>query len=229
MWRLGIESIGSDITRDYLEMAIQRCGAQVPHLVVADTENLPLRSEAVDAVLGFDAFHHIPDRRRAMLEFHRSLRPGGRVVLAEPNAEQRAWPGSKDVMEKYGILEKGMDWKDILQYVDGLPFEPPEQHFHLRVERTPLGRRLLAERLSEKSLERYACVPWNVFTIRNPRRSLTHAVSGRHTACFWENLVERADGATSRRRRSAVPAPQVRPGHLPGAIAAASSTPAPSA
>lgn len=173
MWRLGIESIGSDITRDYLEIAIQRCGAQVPHLVVADTENLPLRAEAVDAVLGFDAFHHIPDRRRAMLEFHRALRPGGRVVLAEPNAEHEHAQGPKDVMEKYGILEKGMDWKDVLQYVDGLPYEPPEQHFHLRVERTPLDRRLLAERLNAKAFERYACMPWNVFTIRKPPATAT--------------------------------------------------------
>ena len=168
MGRLGMEAIGSDITRDYLELAVERCGAQTPHLVVADTENLPLRAEAVDAVLGFDAFHHIPDRRRAMLEFHRTLRPGGRVVLAEPNAEHEHAQGSKDVMEKYGILEKGMDWKDVLQYVDGLPYEPPEQHYHLRVERTPLDRRLLPEPLNAKAFERYACVPWNVFTIRKP-------------------------------------------------------------
>ena len=167
MWRLGLEAIGSDITRDYLELAIQRCGPQTPHLMVADTENLPILGDAVDAVLCFDAFHHVPDRRRAMQEFHRVLRPGGRVVLAEPNGEHEHAEGSQEVMRKYGILEKGMDWKDVCDYVAGSPFELPEEHVHLRVPRASLGL-LPSSTVTFESLLNHALLPWNVFSIRKP-------------------------------------------------------------
>lgn len=168
MGRLGIEAIGSDITRDYLERAIARCGPAAPHLVVADSENLPMRPGVLDAVLAFDAFHHIPDRRKALTEFHRALRPGGRVVLAEPNAAHEHAAVSREVMEKYGILEKGMDWKDVLEYLEGLPFEAPEEHFHLRVERSSLGRSIFPPRANAAFVSRHATVPWNVFSIRRP-------------------------------------------------------------
>jgi SAM-dependent methyltransferase len=52
----------------------------------ADAESLPFASASFDLVFGHAVLHHLPDLRRAFAEFHRVLRPGGRIVFAgEPS------------------------------------------------------------------------------------------------------------------------------------------------
>jgi SAM-dependent methyltransferase len=52
----------------------------------ADAESLPFADESFDLVLGHAVLHHLPDLGRAFAEFHRVLKPGGRVVFAgEPS------------------------------------------------------------------------------------------------------------------------------------------------
>jgi ubiquinone/menaquinone biosynthesis C-methylase UbiE len=52
----------------------------------ADAESLPFADVSFDLVLGHAVLHHLPNLRRAFAEFHRVLRPGGRIVFAgEPS------------------------------------------------------------------------------------------------------------------------------------------------
>jgi SAM-dependent methyltransferase len=52
----------------------------------AEAESLPFADASFDLVLGHAVLHHLPNLRRAFSEFHRVLRPGGRVVFAgEPS------------------------------------------------------------------------------------------------------------------------------------------------
>jgi len=52
----------------------------------ADAESLPFADESFDLVLGHAVLHHLPDLGRAFAEFHRVLKPGGRIVFAgEPS------------------------------------------------------------------------------------------------------------------------------------------------
>ncbi len=63
----------------------QRLGLEVK-TARADAESLPFPSESFDLVLGHAVLHHLPDLSRAFGEFHRVLRPGGRIVFAgEPS------------------------------------------------------------------------------------------------------------------------------------------------
>ncbi len=78
-YRSGIETIGFDICRTYLDIGVQRMGPARPHLVVADVENLPLRGAAADAVLAYESFHHLPNRPAAMRSYDRALKHNGRV------------------------------------------------------------------------------------------------------------------------------------------------------
>ncbi|MBV8999859.1 MAG: class I SAM-dependent methyltransferase [Solirubrobacterales bacterium] len=52
----------------------------------ADAESLPFADHTFDLVLGHAVLHHVPDLERAFSEFHRVLKPGGRIVFAgEPS------------------------------------------------------------------------------------------------------------------------------------------------
>jgi SAM-dependent methyltransferase len=52
----------------------------------ADAESLPFASDSFDLVLGHAVLHHLPDLDRAFAEFHRVLKPGGRIAFAgEPS------------------------------------------------------------------------------------------------------------------------------------------------
>ena len=126
LFRSGLNAIGVDICRTYLEIGIARIGSFRPHLVVGDVENLPLATGGANAILAYESFHHIPDRRRAMASYDRVLEDGGTVVLAEPGGAHEGAKVSVDAMEKYGILERGMELADVGGYADGTAFGAPE-------------------------------------------------------------------------------------------------------
>jgi SAM-dependent methyltransferase/uncharacterized protein YbaR (Trm112 family) len=131
---IGFEPIGLDITRVYLDIAVERLGASLPYLMVADTENLPIRDGMLDAVLGYDAFHHIPDRNRAMHQFFRTLKPGGEVILSEPGSGHQQATGVQEIMDRFGTLEKGMDLSDVAGYIHETGFAAPKQHLVVKLE-----------------------------------------------------------------------------------------------
>lgn len=115
--RLGYQAIGADICRDYVLAGLPRMGNNLPHLIVGDVENLPLRDECVDAVLSFESFHHVPNRRRAMQELARIMRAGTRIVLIEPGIEHEKHPRSVAAMKQHGILERGFDRAGLASYI----------------------------------------------------------------------------------------------------------------
>ena len=99
----------------------------------------------MDAILAFESAHHIPDRKKAMAGFSRVLKPAGRMVLAEPGAAHEHAQVSVDVMNKYGILEKGHGARATSsEYVAGTQMGRPEQIFLLRASERELGRRSIA-------------------------------------------------------------------------------------
>jgi ubiquinone/menaquinone biosynthesis C-methylase UbiE len=55
----------------------------------ADVMQVPLAGAGMDAVISQEALLHVPDKRRALAEAHRILRPGGRLAFTDW-AEHRA-------------------------------------------------------------------------------------------------------------------------------------------
>ncbi len=119
--KMGIRAVGLEINRTYLEVGLRRMGINRPELIIADGENVPFKNGMFDGVLGFDAFHHIPNRQRAMSQFAQALRPGGVVVLVEPGGDHGPDEYSREIMKKYGTLEIGMNLSDVNSYIEREP------------------------------------------------------------------------------------------------------------
>jgi SAM-dependent methyltransferase/uncharacterized protein YbaR (Trm112 family) len=185
--RIGFEPIGVDITRAYLDIAASRLGASLPHVVVADTENLPIQSSAVDAILCYEAFHHIPDRKKAVQQFFRVLKPGKSVVLAEPGLDHEHAQRSIEVMEKYGILERGMSLADVRGYIRGSGFSPPVQHHVLETDVSTAAGACL----TDEFLTKYGFLATNLYTIDKPMSAAKELVKSviRGAGSFLDDVM----------------------------------------
>jgi len=76
---------GLELSMDLLAQARQRLANRVNvRLLCGNAEQMPFPADRFDAVYGSSVLHHL-DLDRALLEVHRVLRPGGRLVFAEPN------------------------------------------------------------------------------------------------------------------------------------------------
>jgi len=167
LFRSGYDAIGVDICRTYLEIGVKRIGSFRPHLVVGDVENLPLASATADAILAYESFHHVPDRRRAMASYDRVLKAGGTVILAEPGGDHEGAAVSVDAMEKYGILERGMELADVIGYAEGTALEHREQMYLLRVPQAAVGAEIDAG-----FVKHHSAVEGNLFKlVKGPQRS----------------------------------------------------------
>ena len=79
-------ALGVDISEPMLARAVRaEAGPQIGFLR-ADAQRLPLRDEAVDAVISVAVLQLIPDPAAALAEMARVLRPGGRLAVMVPTA-----------------------------------------------------------------------------------------------------------------------------------------------
>jgi ubiquinone/menaquinone biosynthesis C-methylase UbiE len=76
---------GLDYSQVMVDRAQQRLAVHGERAAVlhGDAENMPFADAGFDIVTCCNSFHHYPDQARAMCEFHRVLRPGGRLVLVD--------------------------------------------------------------------------------------------------------------------------------------------------
>ncbi len=70
---------------EYLDVKLLSAEIQSVKTVVTSAVSLPMVDESVDLVVSNYCLHHLDDdgKRRALLEAHRVLRPGGRLVFGD--------------------------------------------------------------------------------------------------------------------------------------------------
>jgi len=72
----------ADLSHKMLSEARQKDGLRP---VCSHTEKLPFPDEAFSRILMVDALHHVIDQRGTLDELWRTLQPGGRLVIEEPD------------------------------------------------------------------------------------------------------------------------------------------------
>lgn len=81
----GADIVALDLSADLLAQARARVAAAgTVRLSLGNAEQMPFRDSSFDAVYGSSILHHL-NIDAALAEVHRVLRPGGRIVFAEPN------------------------------------------------------------------------------------------------------------------------------------------------
>jgi len=103
-----IVPIASDVDPNILRATRARLGSKVPrkfHAVAADAKRLPFREASLDNIVTASGLGNIPDSPKFLLQAHRCLRPGGRLLLTGGFVDE----GTKSarLAEEYGY-QQGM-------------------------------------------------------------------------------------------------------------------------
>lgn len=81
----GVAVVGVDLAVPMIRLARRKAEARRVTFVAADITCLPVADACVDLVTAGYALRNVPDLDTALLEMHRVLRPGGRIVALDFN------------------------------------------------------------------------------------------------------------------------------------------------
>jgi len=118
--RTGIHAVAVDISATALEIG-QRVFESTtsaqrgvpPRFVKYDGHRLPFDDGYFDAILCFDAFHHVPNKEAILREMFRVLAPGGRAAFSEPGEEHSRHIDTQRIVKEYGVLESDVNLPDV--------------------------------------------------------------------------------------------------------------------
>jgi SAM-dependent methyltransferase len=124
--RAGAEAEGYDISPGMIEIARERAQAERvdARFGVADFEALNL-DRRFDACVVYDALHHTSRPELVLISAQRALRPGGVLVLAEPNLKHRF--KGRTTTREFGTTELGYSPRRIKRLLRSAGFERVER------------------------------------------------------------------------------------------------------
>jgi 2-polyprenyl-3-methyl-5-hydroxy-6-metoxy-1,4-benzoquinol methylase len=126
--RCGAEAVGYDISPEMVAIAREQAAAEgsEARFEVADMEQLDL-GRSFDACLVYDALHHSTRPDLVLDSAYRALRPGGALLVCEPNWSQRAT--GRAASDRWGTTELGYSPRHLKRLLHGAGFTRVER-FH---------------------------------------------------------------------------------------------------
>jgi ubiquinone/menaquinone biosynthesis C-methylase UbiE len=95
MAKIGLEVVACDITRDYLKFVEHyKSKFQLTNLelINCSAERIPIKSHSVDYVVANAILEHLVYEKKAIKEWKRILKPGGKIFLTVPIKYKYIWP-----------------------------------------------------------------------------------------------------------------------------------------
>ncbi len=121
--QLGLKTISCDVSPSALargkqlfeEFPIVGPLPAPPQFLLFDGHKLALPNGAVDRVICFDAFHHVPNQATVLAELSRVLKRHGIAGFCEPGRQHSQTPISQDEMRNFRVLENDIDIVELFQ------------------------------------------------------------------------------------------------------------------
>lgn len=106
--KMGANVTGVDISEDMIKIAKEnaRKDKLKINFISQDIEKINF-SNQFDRVLSYDALHHCPDEKKVLKNAYQALKPGGLLLIVEPNKMHQENPCTIAVSKRFGVLEKG--------------------------------------------------------------------------------------------------------------------------
>ncbi len=112
--RMGASVTGVDLSGKMVEIASKKAqneGVEAEFLCLDIEETLPENmQEQFDHVFFYDSLHHIERTDLAFKHCRDALKPGGSILLNEPNLLHRFSRESREIAEKFDVTEQGFSW-----------------------------------------------------------------------------------------------------------------------
>jgi 2-polyprenyl-3-methyl-5-hydroxy-6-metoxy-1,4-benzoquinol methylase len=163
--RQGVQAEGYDISPDMIEMAREQAAAEGVDVVfeAADMEQLDL-GRRFDACLIYDALHHSERADLVLASAHRALKPGGRLLVAEPNWKQRF--EGRGASHAYGTTELGYSPRALKRLLRQAGFEDIRRFHNNRKRLFSNSPRETAAHLAEPFVYRLLGPFWTQIWLR---------------------------------------------------------------
>ena len=159
--KCGVRTVALDIAWDMLRLGATRLGG-ARGLVAGDMEQLPFADGVFSKACCLNAFHHVPDTKRALGEIRRVLNPEGVVIFSEPGAGHASHPTSLAASRNYGVLENEILIDDFMELCLSAGFADVRLHpishvvplFELQKDQWRDWRRFTASQRPTRALEK---------------------------------------------------------------------------
>lgn len=80
--------VACDLSRRMLIECRSRFIEQLVPVWAGYCEDMPLKNASIDLVLNYCVFPHIKNSRKALMEYHRILKPGGGLLIIHPHGRE---------------------------------------------------------------------------------------------------------------------------------------------
>jgi ubiquinone/menaquinone biosynthesis C-methylase UbiE len=128
----GYRVVGVDISASMLSIAHDRAGSQEATAIgwaVCDMESMSIRGSLFDGVVMYGALHHVEDEALCIRECYRVLRPGGRLVISEPNWLHQFSQTARKEQMCCGVVDKGLTPRHVKRLLRQAGFAGMRRYF----------------------------------------------------------------------------------------------------
>lgn len=163
--RHGVAAEGYDIAPEMIAIAreLARADGVEASFEVADMEEVDL-GRRFDTCLLYDALHHSQRADLVLRSAHRALRPGGRVLLVEPNWKHRFQ--GRGASGEYGVTEMGYTARRLRRFLREAGFGDVTRFHNSRKRLYTNTPRELAAHLAEPLVYRGLGLFWTQIWLR---------------------------------------------------------------
>jgi SAM-dependent methyltransferase len=127
----GYQVVGLDIAPSMIKLAETNCaGLENIDLHACDYE-LGIDFGSFDSSLIYDALHHATNEASLLKNVYNALKPGGRLVTAEPGRGHSQSENTRQVVEDFGVTERDMEFSRQKQFMAEAGFSEIRQYYRL--------------------------------------------------------------------------------------------------